>query len=296
MTAIGIFDSGFGGLTVLKAIQELLPSENCIYFGDTARLPYGDKSPEMIRKFCIENTAFLLKQNIKLLVIACNTACAWSFEEIQKICDIPVIGVITPVMESFVELPSVKNVAILGTRATIASKLHEKLLQTLVPDASFISIACPLFVPLIEEGYIDHPLTRMVIHEYLRPLKEKEMDTILLACTHYPLIEKDLKRELGTHIHFVNPAKSCAEEVRRCLIENHLLKESGAGMCQFFVTDDPEKFRFFGTKFLDRSIEIVNLSFEFLPSELEKNDAKDRANFTDSEKNKSKTQVISEII
>jgi glutamate racemase len=258
MTAIGIFDSGFGGLTVMRAIQELLPNEDCIYFGDTARLPYGNKSPEMIRRFCLENTAFLLNQNIKLLVIACNTACAWAFEEIQKICTVPVVGVIKPVMKSVVELDNIKNVAILGTRATIASKIHEKILQNYLPNVSFVSIACPLFVPLIEEGYIDHPLTRMVMHEYLRPLKEKEMDTILLACTHYPLIEKDLRRELGSQIRLIDPAKSCAEEVRHCLLENQLLKESGDGLHQFFVTDDPEKFRFFGAKFLDRKIDIVS--------------------------------------
>ena len=256
--AIGIFDSGFGGLTVLRAIQELLPAEDCIYFGDTARLPYGNKSPETIRRYCLENITFLLKQNIKVLVIACNTAlCAWNLEEIQRVCPIPVIGVIDPGVEAVLSLADIKNVAILGTRVTIASEVHEKLLRAHLPEISIRGIACPLFVPLIEEGYIDHPLTKMVMHEYLRPLKEKETDVVLLACTHYPLLEHDLKRELGNNVRLINPAKKCAEQILRLLETQSLLKVSGEGSCQFFATDDPEKFRFFGTKFLDRQIEII---------------------------------------
>lgn len=254
--AIGIFDSGFGGLTVLSAIQEVLPFEDCIYFGDTARLPYGNKSPETIRRYCIENAQFLLKYNIKLLVIACNTACASSFEEIQKICPIPVIGVIRAGVKGVTSLDDVQRIGILGTRATIDSKIHEKLLQKELPHSSIINIACPLFVPLVEEGYVDHPLTKMVMNEYLRPLKENNVDTVLLACTHYPLLERDLRRELGKDIRLVNPAQNCAKEIETLLKEKGLLKISkNEPIYQFFATDDPEKFRFFGTKFLRKNIE-----------------------------------------
>lgn len=255
--AIGIFDSGFGGLTVLRAIQDLLPNENCVYFGDTARLPYGNKSPDTIRRYCLENLTFLLSQNIKILVIACNTACASALDEIQKICPIPVIGVIEPGVEAIIAVPEIKQVAILGTRATIASKAHENLLKAKLPHLSVMGIACPLFVPLVEEGYVDHPLAKMVMYEYLRPLKEWGADTILLACTHYPLLENDLRRELGSSVRLVNPAENCAKEVERQLKENSLLNPCGEGKCKFYASDDPEKFRFFGPKFLHREIEIV---------------------------------------
>lgn len=255
---IGIFDSGFGGLTVMRAIQDLMPHQPCVYFGDTARLPYGNRSPEAIRRFCLEGMTFLLKHKIDILVIACNTACACALDEIQKACPIPVVGVIAPGIEAVAALPDVSVVAILGTRATIASCVHEKGLREKSLKAKILNIACPLFVPLVEEGYVDHPLTKMVMHEYLRSIKEQNADTVLLACTHYPLLQEALERELGECVRLIDPAKSCAEEVRRQLSEKDILEHTEKAFHKFFVSDDPEKFRFFGAKFLRKQIEIVS--------------------------------------
>lgn len=259
--SIGIFDSGFGGLTVMRAIQDLLPTQHCIYFGDTARLPYGNRSPETIRRFCVESTAFLIHQNIKLLVIACNTACSCAFEEIQKGCSIPVVGVITPGVAQISSLLDVKKVAILGTRATIASGVHRTLLARQLVGVEIQEISCPLFVPLVEEGYVDHPLTRVVIHEYLRPILDSQADTVLLACTHYPLLAQALARELGDSVRLIDPGKACAQEVARLLNNSPSTHDPRGLPDQFFVSDDPEKFRLLGAQFLMRPIEQVSTNY-----------------------------------
>jgi glutamate racemase len=256
--SIGIFDSGFGGLTVMKAIKTVMPNENIIYFGDTARLPYGSKSADAILRYSIENATFLMEQKIKVLVIACHTACTHALEILQNMFDFPIVGVIGPGVEEALKVSTTNSIAILGTRATISSGVYQQHFQARIPGIDLTPISCPLFVPLVEEGYIEHPLTETVTQEYLRPLRRKEVDTVLLACTHYPLIQTIIQKELGANVALVDPAISCAENIRDLLISKNLQNpQKDIPHYQFFVSDDPEKFRLLGKTFLNYPIEHV---------------------------------------
>ncbi len=256
--SIGIFDSGFGGLTIMRAMMQVLPKENMIYFGDTARLPYGNKSAETVLRYSVENTSFLIEQGIKLLVVACNTACTAALEHLQKKCSIPVIGMIQAGVEQVLQSSKQGKIAILGTRATIQSGVYQQQIQLVLPNAQITAISCPLFVPLVEEGYIDHPLTQASIQEYLGPLRRKEVDTVLLGCTHYPLLASMIQKELGPQVSLIDPAIGCAEKVR-LLLEKLELHNQGENRPQyeFYVSDDPEKFRLLGKTFLNHPIEHV---------------------------------------
>ncbi len=258
-SSIGIFDSGFGGLTVMNAIRHVLPHENIIYFGDTARLPYGNKSAETIVRYSIENATFLMEQGIKILVIACNTACSYAIEQLESLFDIPVIGIIAPAVEQVTKLTK-GHVAILGTRATIASGVYQKHFSHNIPGAHLTAISCPLFVPLVEEGYIEHPMTEIVAQEYLRPLKlkHKEVDTVLLACTHYPFLKDIIQKELGEGVTLIDPAFSCADYIKTVLQQKGMVNDQNElPHYQFYVSDDPEKFRLLGKTFLNYPIEHV---------------------------------------
>jgi glutamate racemase len=256
--SIGIFDSGFGGLTVLRAIRQLLPHENSIYFGDTARLPYGNKSAETILRYSLENTSFLLERGIKVLVIACHTACAIALEQIRATISIPVIGIIDTGVAELSRLTPGNKLAILGTKATIASGVYQHKIQQLLPQATLTAIACPFFVPLVEEGYLKHPLATLAAQEYLHPLKDKQIHAILLGCTHYPLLQPIIQKELGEQVLVINPAEACAKQVQKILMENHLENpQKHPPHHQFFVSDDPEKFRLLGTTFLNYPIDNV---------------------------------------
>jgi glutamate racemase len=256
--SIGIFDSGFGGLSVMRAIRAALPNENLVYCGDTARLPYGSKSADTILRYSIENATFLAAQGIKLLVVACNTVCAVAFEELQRLFSIPIIGIIHPAVEEVVKVTRNGQIAILGTRMTIHKGVHQQQIAQQLPHAEVTSISCPLFVPLVEEGYCEHPLAEMVVQEYLRPLKRKEIDTVLLGCTHYPLLQTWIQKELGPHVTLVDPAVKCAENLRDLLQRNELDNlQKDLPHYQFFVSDDPEKFRLLGKTFLNYPIEHV---------------------------------------
>ncbi len=260
LLSIGIFDSGFGGLTVMRAVMSALPQENIIYFGDTARLPYGEKSADTILRYTLENTEFLLNQGIKLLIIACNTACTVALENAKNQFPIPIIGMIEPALDHVSSHAKEGKVAVLGTRRTINSGVYQQKLAALFPDQPVITIACPLFVPLVEEGYFEHPLADAAVQEYLRPLKTQKIDTILLACTHYPLLMPAIQRELGKNISLIDPAIGCAESVRAFLGKENLLNRSlEPPHYKFFVSDDPEKFRLLGKTFLNYSIEHVHL-------------------------------------
>ncbi|MBI2742298.1 MAG: glutamate racemase [Chlamydiales bacterium] len=259
-SSIGIFDSGFGGLTVLRALIDELPFENFIYFGDTARLPYGNKSADTIRNYARENSSFLLKSQIKLLVIACHTACSYALEELSSTLSIPVIGVIPPSIDELARLKQNKRIAILGTRGTIASGVYQEKIAGLLPETEIFAIPCPLFVPLVEEGYTEHLLTKLAVQEYLNPLKEKNLDAALLGCTHYPLLQQTIKGELGDQVVLIDPGVSCAKETRKILIEKDLVnKQTTFGEVQFFVSDDPEKFQKLGKNFLNQKIKNVFL-------------------------------------
>ena len=258
--SIGIFDSGFGGLTVMKAIQKLLPHENILYFGDTARLPYGTKSRETILKYSMENSAFLIEQGIKVLVVACHTACSFALEELQQKFEIPIMGVTTPMINKITDLSSKGKIAILGTRGTIASGTYPKAIKKLLPTAEIFPIACQLLVNLVEEGYLNHPITTLAIHEYLQHLKDKDIDTLILGCTHFPLLIDQIQQAVGPKIQVIDPANFCAASLKELLKEKQLINQTfSKPQMQFFVSDDPEKFRHLGKTFLGHPIPEVSL-------------------------------------
>jgi len=254
---IGMFDSGLGGLTVMQQLVKTLPHENIVYYGDTARLPYGGKSRETIIRYSIENAIFLIEKNIKVLVVACNTATSQALDKMQQIFGLPVIGVIDPGAEHAVETSSHGRIAVLGTRGTIQSEAYQKAILQRSPNAFILPIACPLFVPLVEEGCIDHPATRMLVREYLMPLKDQNIDTILLGCTHYPLLKNLIREEVGEHISIIDSATSCAEKVAVLLDEMNIRKASTPPLYQYYVSDDPHKFQILGSSFLGMSIKGV---------------------------------------
>lgn len=257
---IGMFDSGIGGLTVLRAIQDKLPFEKIIYFGDTARLPYGDKSPETVIRFSIENAVFLMEHNIKILVVPCNTASSVSIEKLRKIFNIPVIGVIEPGAEKAIQVTKSGRIAILATRGTVQSGAYQAHLKRLRPDVQALAIACPLLVPLIEEGMQNHTAMRLILQEYLKPLDEHPVDTILLGCTHYPALRSLLQEMVGAHVQIVDSASTCAEQVTSVLEKLSLLNPVKEEVShQFFVSDNPEKFRKLGQQFIASPLPPVQL-------------------------------------
>jgi glutamate racemase len=259
--AIGIFDSGLGGLTVMQQIMNALPNENLIYFGDTARVPYGEKSPETILRYSIENTEFLLQHQVKAIVIACNTATACALEELRHLYDIPLIGVIEPSVERAIAISRNHKIAVLGTRATINSGIYEREILKRSPQASVISIACPLLVPLVEENFIAHPATRMILKEYLRSLHLEDIDTVVLGCTHYPLLSHLIEDEVGSYRTVINSAAACAEKLRELLTFHQICNDKHEPSSQkFFVSDDPIKFQSLGKQFLGIPIEITKVS------------------------------------
>lgn len=253
--AIGIFDSGIGGLTVLKEIAAALPGENLIYLGDTARVPYGIRSPETVTRYCFENTNFLLSQEIKLLVVACNTASAISLEAVKKEYPLPVIGVLEPGARAAVRATRNRKIGVIGTEATVGSGAYERAITKMAPDATVHSLACPLFVPLAEEGWIDNEVAALTARKYLEPLRSAGIDTLVLGCTHYPLLKTVIAREVGPEITLIDSARETAKEVADVL-EKLKWKGNGpgnGGLRKFFVTDSPARFEKIGKLFLGDS-------------------------------------------
>jgi len=248
---IGIFDSGLGGLTVMKEIMTLLPEEDLIYFGDTARVPYGNKSAETIIRYSHEIADFLMQYDIKLLVIACNTASAHAMQSVQEQLPIPVIGVIHPGAAEAVRVSQTKKIAILATRSTIQSQAYQSAILNLCPHANVTPISCPLFVPLVEENFLDHEATKLIIREYLKPLTQ-DVDTILLGCTHYPLMKSRIQEEAGS-VNLVDSATTCALQVKHLLTGKNLLSKNRSMEPMFFVTDDPDRFQHMMKQFLNLS-------------------------------------------
>lgn len=257
---IGMWDSGLGGLTVMQQHVRVLPHEDIIYFGDTARLPYGGKSPETIVRYSIENSIFLIQKNIKMLVVACNTASAHALESLQQIFSIPVVGVIDPGAEVAVQSSRHGRIGVLGTKGTIHSQSYQRAILQKAPKAQVFPVACPLFVPLVEEDCLKHPAARLIVQEYLKPLREQRIDTLLLGCTHYPLLEALIREEVGDDVVIVDSATSCAEKVSGMLVRDGLKCDVRQSAYQYFVSDDPEKFRVLGSAFLGRPIEKVLVS------------------------------------
>lgn len=257
---IGLFDSGVGGLTVLQELVDLLPNENLVYFGDTARLPYGNKSPEAVSRFAFENASFLLKQNIKLLVISCHTACSHAYATLKKVLPVPVLGVTEPGIESLLTATQTNSVAILATASTIGSNIFQSQLVARRPSLKIHTIACPLFVPLVEEGLENHSATRMIADHYLSGLRKTDVDSVLLACTHYPLLTSVIQSVLDPSVKIIAPAKTCATHVQNLLSKTDLLNpQLSTPYYQFYVSDDPLKFQYLSNSFFSKPIEKVDL-------------------------------------
>ena len=225
---IGIFDSGLGGLTVLKEVRAQLPGENLIYLGDTARVPYGPKSPETVTRFALEAALFLLRQGVKLLVVACNTSSAMALETLRATLRVPVIGVIEPGIRAAVAAAKKGRVGIIGTVGTVSSEVYQKGIQEMLPGAEIHAVACPLFVPLVEEGWSDHPVTRAVAEEYLRTLRDARVDTLVLGCTHYPVLKGVIGEVMGPATRLVDSAEEVAAEVGRVLTATGLASHGSA--------------------------------------------------------------------
>ncbi len=258
--AIGVFDSGVGGLTVVRALMERLPFENIVYFGDTARVPYGVKSVETIRGFAREITEFLLKKQVKMLIIACNTMAAVAHEEIVGISSVPVLNVIEAGASAAAEATRKGFVGVIGTPATINSNAYPRAIHRCDPGIRIFSQACPLFVPLVEEGWLDHPVTRMTAREYLQCVTCNDIDTLVLGCTHYPLLKPMLQEVVGSGITLVDSAQSMAEETARTLTQMDLWNPAAVQPdYQFFVTDVPLRFQAIGERFLGRALPGVHL-------------------------------------
>ena len=248
---LGVFDSGVGGLTVVRALTDVLPNESIIYLGDTARVPYGSKSPDTIRKFAVEDTQFLLTKGVKAVVVACNTATAHALPLLEKTFRIPVIGVLEPGVEATLADASCQRVGIIGTAGTIKSCAYQHALAMRRPDLQIEAEATPLLVPLIEEDWIEHPATKMVVREYLKPLLDRGMDTLVLGCTHYPLLKPLLSKMLNNRVRLVDSALVCAEHVKKLLTEQGLLRlAKGKAKLEIFLTDLSEQFENLARRFL----------------------------------------------
>jgi len=248
---IGVFDSGLGGLTVFKELRAQLPGENLIYFGDTARVPYGTKSAEAVIAFSREITAFLLKKKIKLLVVACNTASSLALDAVRKISPVPVLGVILPGVEAaLAAAPSGGKVLVTGTTATVNSRAYSKALAATGARVRVLEKACPLFVPLVEEGWCSKPVAAAVAREYLRPFRGRKIDAVILGCTHYPLLKKIISEVMGPRTRIVDSAHAAAARARLELAERGELNSGRKGKSQFIVSDAPERFSVLAFKLL----------------------------------------------
>ena len=251
---LGFFDSGVGGLTVVRAVQALLPAENILYLGDTARLPYGSKSPATIRHFADEDIRFLLSRGVKAVVVACNTATAHALPELLEHHEVPILGVIEPGVEAALADPKAERIGIIATRGTIGSHAYQHALAQRRTGLMIHGQEAPLLVPLIEENWIDHPATRLVLQTYLAPLLEKGIDTLLLACTHYPLLIPVLKDLLPPGVRLVDSATTCAEHLKRELTRLDLLAPAEqTGKLELYLTDLSEQFEQLARQFLKRS-------------------------------------------
>lgn len=254
---IGIFDSGFGGLTVMSAVSKLMPKESLIYFGDTAHVPYGSKSKKIVTEFATKISKFLVQNNVKMIVIACNTASAFSLDTLKKFIEVPIIGVIKAGSVMAAQNTKNKKIGVIGTEGTIKSSAYEKEIKKYDNKINCFSKACPLFVPLVEEGWNNGKITENIIKVYLEDLVDKKIDTIILGCTHYPLLKKTIKKVIGNKINIIDSANAVALAVKDLLTEKQLLKKSGNATYKFYVSDGPEKFKKIGSKFLGRKILTV---------------------------------------
>jgi glutamate racemase len=253
---IGIFDSGIGGLTVARQIRRVLPQEDLIYLGDTARVPYGTKSPSTVVRFACEDTKFLLQQNVKAVVVACNTCSAWALPMLEKRFEVPIFGVILPGVRAALKKTRTQRIGIIATSATIRSKAYSTGILARCDTAQVFARACPLLVPLVEEGWASHRLTRAILREYLAPLLRHRIDALILGCTHYPLLKTAIRQVTGKKVALVDSAESCALYVRERLEHLQLLRSTRrTGIIQPFVTDEADRFAELAERFLGTATE-----------------------------------------
>jgi glutamate racemase len=260
---VGIFDSGIGGLTVARAIYERLPQESTIYFGDTARVPYGPKSPETVTRYSLEILRWLLDQGVKAVVVACNTSTAHALRALQEATPVPVLGVIKPGARAAIAAGSGGPVGVIGTAGTIASDAYKRAIQALAPGLPVVQRACPLFVPLVEEGWFDHPATELVAADYLRELREACVRSLVLGCTHYPLLKPLLQRVMGPEVRLIDSGQATAAALETILVEKSLkAPETSDVYHRFVVSDDEARFRQVGARFIGERLgkaEVVPL-------------------------------------
>ncbi len=255
---IGVFDSGVGGLTVAREIMRQIPNEKIVYFGDTARVPYGSKSKETVTRYSEQIVRFLQTQNVKAIVVACNTASACALDTIEKEVDIPVIGVVKPGAKTAAEVTQNGKIGVIGTAATIQSQLYATYIKELNDKVQVIGKACPLFVPLVEEGLLEDPVTDEIAMRYLSELIDIGIDTLILGCTHYPLIRSTIGKTMGERVTLVNPAYETAVELKQLLAQRNLLNdkapELGENKYRFFVSDAADKFKTFANSIIKYGI------------------------------------------
>ena len=257
---IGVFDSGVGGLTVAREIMRHLPNENIVYFGDTARVPYGSKSKDNIIRYSRQIIHFLLTQDVKAIVIACNTASALALDVVKDEFQIPIIGVVEPGARAALAITETNKIGVIGTEATVRSAMYEKIIRDICPDVEVVAKACPLFVPLVEEGFKKHHVTDEIIDYYLESMKESEIDALILGCTHYPLLRSKIREYVGDKITLVNPAYETAMDLKQVLEERGLSNpESNGehGSYSFYVSDAADKFKQFANSILPYDIEAT---------------------------------------
>ena len=242
---IGVFDSGVGGLTVFKALKEKLPNEDLIYLGDTARVPYGNKSPQIIMRFTLQNVIYLLGRGVKLIVVACNTSSSIALPWLAEQIKIPIVGVVQAGSDRAVRLAKRKKIGVIGTKSTISSQAYKKAIKNRDPEIEVVSCACPLFVPLVEEGMIEGAITESIIKEYLKVFKSHSLDVLILGCTHYPLLKSAISKVVDPEVKLIDSAQEVSEVVCNKLKELNLHSEGKNPDYKFFVSDDPEHFRMF---------------------------------------------------
>jgi len=259
---IGIFDSGIGGLTVVRAVMDQLPGYDIVYFGDTARTPYGNKSSRTVVDYSLQNIQFLLDQGAKLVVMACNTASSVATETVQAQFDLPIYEVITPAVNQSLAMSKKKAIGVIGTRATISSGVYERKIHEKVPDARVFSSPCPLLVPLVEEGWLKKPETRMIVKKYLHPLKIRQIDTLILGCTHYPLLKPIIAHKIGNKVSIIDSSMALAGEIRDFLNEHPEIDRelSKTGHSEFFVSDITPQFEKTARSVIKQNISLKHVS------------------------------------
>lgn len=261
MRPIGVFDSGVGGLTVTRELIRQLPFEDIVYFGDTARVPYGTKSRQTIIRFSIEDILFLLKHEVKLICVACNTASSVALPAVRQHFKVPIIGVITPGAREAVYATENRRIGVIGTRSTIKSGAYEREIRLLDPSVKVTAVACPLFVPLVEENWLDGDVVKQVAEHYLAPLLSARVDTVILGCTHYPLLKPVLKKTLGSSVTLIDSARQVACEVKKILAAEGLLNRRRRPRHSFYVSDNAEGFRSLARRFIGRPVaDVIKVS------------------------------------